>query len=54
MINDAKITREEVWLRAWCSVASSGNCCTEDIATEWADKCLQEFEERFGDENTSL
>ena len=42
-----KITREEVWINAWCVVANAINCETSETATKWADKCLIEFDKRF-------
>jgi len=38
---------QDVWLKAWCSVASAGDCREVSTATNWADKCLEEFKERF-------
>jgi hypothetical protein len=43
-----KITREEVWMKAWCAVANASNCATSESARNWADKCLIEFDKRFG------
>lgn len=43
-----KITREEVWTNAWCAVANASNCATSESARNWADKCLIEFDKRFG------
>ena len=42
-----KITREEVWINAWCALANTWNCETSETATKWADKCLIEFDKRF-------
>lgn len=39
--------RREVWLRAWCAVAGSGNCTQIAAAHEWADECLEAFDKRF-------
>lgn len=41
------MTKEETWLKAWLSVASSVNTKFPDIADEWADHCLKEFTKRF-------
>ena len=42
-----KITREEVWMKAWVCIGSSVNCHETKTATIWADKCLAAFDERF-------
>jgi hypothetical protein len=45
-----RLRDEEVWLRAWTATASAANCGGNDgfdIATNWADKCLEAFKERF-------
>lgn len=47
MNNDYEITRQNVWLKAWCAVASSQSCEYYEIATDWADKCLEDFDKRF-------
>lgn len=38
---------EEVWLRAWCSVADQAQVKDPKICTYWADLCLEEFCKRF-------
>jgi hypothetical protein len=44
---DGKISREQVWLTAWCMVAMSDSCKDLDVPTKWADKCLGEYDKRF-------
>jgi len=39
--------RQEVWLRAWCYVASSSNVNNKETCAKWADKCLSDFDDRF-------
>lgn len=41
------VSREEVWLSAWLGVATSSNCTKMAVPTEWADKCLEDFDKRF-------
>ncbi len=41
--------REEVWLRAWCCVASDHRVTETGVAKAWANNCLRAFEEKFGD-----
>lgn len=40
-------SREEVWLRAWCTVSGAVNYTTAEGATRWADKALEAFDARF-------
>ncbi len=41
-------TKEEiVWLYAWSEVAACDSCSSDDIATKFADSCLEDFKERF-------
>lgn len=40
------MTREEIWVRAYCSVASAFNSKEADCA-RYADGCLKAFDERF-------
>lgn len=40
--------QKEVWLRAWCSVASSPGGSI-DLCNKWADRCLLAFNERFNE-----
>lgn len=44
---EGKISREQVWLTAWCMVATADNCTHKAAPTRWADECLQEFDKRF-------
>lgn len=47
--------QEEVWMRAFESVAGElaksygGNSSGADVATKWADKCLDAFQSKFCD-----
>ncbi len=44
-------TREEtVWLTAWAACCASSNCNEKSVAVSWADRCLKDFKDRFGDE----
>lgn len=38
---------QEVWLRAWCAVASSAACRQPSIAAGWATKCLEAYRKQF-------
>ena len=40
-------SREEVWIRAWCAVASTEACTTREQATRWDDACLNAFDQVF-------
>lgn len=48
---NVEVSREQVWLIAWISVASLSNTNKKDVATVWADECLKEFDIRFPSEN---
>lgn len=39
--------RRQLWIDAWCAVASAWNCKEPIAATSWADKALKEFDNRF-------
>lgn len=41
------IPRQEIWLRAWCAVASASNVYKEAECADWADACLKDFDSRF-------
>lgn len=43
----AALDRTEVRLAAWIAVATSNSCMSNDVATNWADHCLKEFDKRF-------
>lgn len=45
---DNDIVRKQVWLTAWCAVATADNCSDIDAPQRWADQCLKAFDERFG------
>jgi hypothetical protein len=38
---------EHVWVTAWCAVASCWNQKETAPCTRWADKCLEDFRQRF-------
>lgn len=38
---------EEIWLQAWCATANAANCKSSEIATKYADACLDAFKQRF-------
>jgi hypothetical protein len=42
-----ELTPEEVWITAWTAVAQHPGCGSTDVATNWADKCLFDFNSRF-------
>ena len=44
---EAEPSDSEVWLDAWCAVASSDNCYETYAAIRWADRCLKDFRKRF-------
>lgn len=44
---DGLTARQEIWIRAWCSVARSSNCNKKSSPVIWADDCLEKFDERF-------
>ena len=39
--------RDEVWLKAWCAVASAWNSENSSVCDSWADKCLKAYDDRF-------
>lgn len=46
-MNNTNLTKyEEIWLNAFCAVASSFNC-DRPAANRWADFALDSFKERF-------
>lgn len=45
---DGEVLRKQVWLTAWCYVATASNCNDQEAPARWADKCLSDFDERFG------
>lgn len=48
--NTIKPSREEVWLRAWCTVAGCVDAKDVETAHSWAKHCLQEFDRVFSDD----
>ena len=43
-----KIKRADLWMQAWCAVATAVTCTEPGAASRWADIALQEYEMRFG------
>lgn len=41
-----KKQRRELWARAWVETASASDCKEPEVATRWADKALEAFDER--------
>lgn len=41
------LDRTQAWLAAWIAVATSSSCVSVQVATNWADNCLRDFDERF-------
>lgn len=48
---DAQVTTlpadQQVWLTAWCAVASCWNTKEQRVCSKWADACLEDFRARF-------
>ena len=42
-----EMMRKELWCKAWCDVAGSSNCDSEQTCTKWADAALKDFDSRF-------
>ena len=40
-------TRKRLWINVCIGVASAYNCSRADIATNWANTCLKEFDKQF-------
>jgi hypothetical protein len=40
--------RKEVWMKTWLAVAGAGGTSSTTSAIHWADTCLEEYIERFG------
>lgn len=40
-------TKKQIWVNAWIAVAASTSCVNKNVATGWANECLNEFEKRF-------
>jgi len=38
---------QEVWMKAWCAVATACGCKTPEKATEWADKAMADYLKRW-------
>lgn len=39
--------RHNVWLQAWSAVANANDCKSSSTATAWADRALNDFDQRF-------
>lgn len=48
--HEDNVSRKQAWLASWIAVATSTSCKDADVATNWADCCLREFDKRFPDE----
>lgn len=44
---EGNVDRRQAWLSAWVAVATANDCKSPETATNWADKCLKAFDERF-------
>ena len=42
-----KLSREEVWIRAWCTVAGCIGVKHVEVPNDWARECLKAFDEAF-------
>lgn len=38
---------KNIWLKAWLEVANSSTCLSKYTPTEYADKCVEDYQERF-------
>jgi hypothetical protein len=47
MTKDGNLTREQVWLAAWLTVARAETYRDKSVPAAWADRCLEDFDERF-------
>lgn len=47
MNKDYETLKAELWIQAWCSCASAGNCVKTSTCNAWADSAVREFETRF-------
>lgn len=48
--DNPKIRRMQVWLAAWTHTAGSNSCVHINVPTRYADRCLQDFDQRFRSE----
>lgn len=48
LMRRSPLSREEVWLMAWCAAASR-NGFTGAYSSKWADDALKDYDERFGE-----
>lgn len=46
-MNQPKQTAIDIWIKAWCAVASATNCIEPESAERWADKALNAAKSRF-------
>ena len=44
-----KEERKEVWLQAWCAMATNNDIDSIDVCTKAADSCLAAYDERFSE-----
>lgn len=45
--DDVDLIRMKLWGEVWCSVSGADNCNRVESPTNWADSCLEEFDNRF-------
>ena len=38
---------KNIWLKAWLEVANSSTCLSKYTPSEYADKCVEDYRERF-------
>jgi hypothetical protein len=41
---------QEVWVRAWVAVASTESSNRPEMCSAWADKCVEDFKKKFGED----
>ena len=47
MNKDHESQRKELWINAWVAVANSNSSYRIGVPTEWADRALSDFDDRF-------
>ena len=45
--DDVDLIRMKLWGEVWCSVSGADNCNRVESPPNWADSCLEEFDNRF-------
>lgn len=50
LVNTEKDIRKELWIRIAEAYTSSSNSAYKEEAAVWADKILEDFDKRFGNE----